>query len=237
MKTFMKSGYAISNRINVFINYNLNWAEKAMQILEEVEIALKNDIIDKSIIYNFNELINECANEHKNIEDTYNRLLFYDEKGYREFEHSLMKLRELCDDISYYDDMVTTLETYCRKESNIINNTNNFWGDTTSIQIQQGTTSYLQNQNVTESFDYEKLVRVISSIRQYDTLLENEYRENVKQVRDILSEIEKLAAQKRESRKIKVLLNDLKNLSIGISGSIIASGIISQISEFLEIRR
>lgn len=233
MMIFMKSCYAISKGINIFLSYHVIWAKKAKQILEEIEIALEKNVMDKSIVFSFNDLINECVNEHKNIEDTYNRLSFSKEQGFSEFEHLLMRLRELCDGISYLDEMVTTLETYCKEGTNVMNNTNNFFGNATGIQIQQGTTNSSQNQNVIETFDYEKVVGVISTIGQYDTLLDNEYKQNAKIVRDILSEIEKLATQKKESGKIKTLLIDLKNLSIGISGSIIASGIVSQISAFL----
>lgn len=57
MTIFMKSEYTQASRINIFLNCNLSWAVKAKQILEEVEVALENDVIDKSIIFSFKELI------------------------------------------------------------------------------------------------------------------------------------------------------------------------------------
>lgn len=233
MKIFMKSEYAQSSRINLLLSYNLSWAIKAKQILEEVEVALENDAVDRSIVFSFKELINECDKEYMNIEDTYKRLQYSKEQGFSDFQDSIMKLRALCYDLSFFDDMVTTLDTYCKEGTNAVINTNNFFGNAKEIQIQQGTANSSQNQYVTEPFDYEKVVGVISAIRQYDNILDKEYKENAKIVRDKLSEIEELATQKRDSGKIKTLLSDLKKLSMGISESVIASGIVSLISTFL----
>lgn len=233
MEIFMKSEYAQSINKNIYLNLNLKWAVKAMQILEEVEAAIENEAMDRSIVFSFKELIKECDKEEANIEDTYKLVPFSEEQGFSDFEVSLMKLRELCYEISFFDDMVTTLDAYCKEGINPVNNTNNFYGNVKDIQIQQGTTNSSQNQYVTETFDYEKVIGLISSIRQYDTFLDNEYKENATVVKDKLLEIEELATQKRDSGKIKTLLADLKSLSLGISESVIASGIVSLISTFL----
>jgi len=44
--------------------------------------------------------------------------------------------------------------------------------------------------------------------------------------------IEELVKKKENPSKIKLLLTELKNLAIGVSGSLIASGIAAQIPMF-----
>lgn len=84
----------------------------------------------------------------------------------------------------------------------IVNNTNNFYGEATGIQIQQGTNNSLQEQTITQEFNYAKVKEVL--------------------------------LQKRENpSKIKMVLTEIKNLSIGIAGSLIASGILATIAPIL----
>ena len=49
-------------------------------------------------------------------------------------------------------------------------------------------------------------------------------------MRDKIDEIENLLKKEENPSRIKILLNDIKNLSIGVTGSLIASGIVTLLS-------
>ena len=59
--------------------------------------------------------------------------------------------------------------------------------------------------------------------------MEDEYGEQVTEVREKLDEISMLVQKKENSGKIKSLLMELKNLSVGVGGSLIATGIVEGI--------
>lgn len=115
------------------------------------------------------------------------------------------------------------------KEQRITNNTNNFYAETTGVQIQQGTVSSTQSQSVDQKFNYNDVDNIIQKIKKYDDFLDDEYGEKAADVRDKINEIELLLQKKEQPSKIRVLLNDIKNLSIGVAGSIVASGIVALI--------
>ena len=54
-------------------------------------------------------------------------------------------------------------------------NTNNFFGDVTGIQIQQGTVNSTQNQTINQGLDYESIKKLVEQIRKYDILLDSEF--------------------------------------------------------------
>lgn len=108
-------------------------------------------------------------------------------------------------------------------------NTNNFYGDVTGIQIQQGTVNSIQNQTITQDFDFDAVSDVIKNIKKYDAMFDSEFGDKATELRNKLDGIEKLIKNKENPGKIKTLLLELKNLAIGVTGSLIASGIAAQI--------
>ena len=109
---------------------------------------------------------------------------------------------------------------------------NNFYGDVTGIQIQQGTVNSTQNQTITQDFDYDSVNEVIKNIKKYDAMFDSEFGDKATEVRNKLDSIEELLKNKENPSKIKALLIELKNLAVGITGSLIASGIAAQIPMF-----
>ena len=128
------------------------------------------------------------------------------------------------DGIDYFKEKDSMLEREAQKN---MNNTNNFYGNVTGVQIQQGTLNSNQKQNLSKEFDYEKIFQIIRKIKKYDPMFDEEYGQLASEMRDKLSEIERLLKERENPSKIKVLLGDIKNLSLGVAGSIIASGIAS----------
>ncbi len=119
---------------------------------------------------------------------------------------------------------------YMSEQQKIINNTNNFYDKVTGVQIQQGTNNSSQEQTVMQEFDYDKLTKILEQIKKYDSTFDNEYGEKAPEIRSKIDEIETLLQKRENPSRIKILLADIKNLSIGVAGSLIASGIISLVS-------
>ena len=130
------------------------------------------------------------------------------------------------DGIEYFNEK----EIQMRENQRITNNTNNFYGEVTGVQIQQGTVNSSQSQSVNQGFDYAEVAEIIEKIKKYDSFLDDEYGENALEIRNKIDEIEYLVQKKENPSRIKTLLSDIKNLSIGVTGSLIASGIVTLLS-------
>ena len=130
------------------------------------------------------------------------------------------------DGIEYFKEK----EIQMRENQRITNNTNNFYGEVTGVQIQQGTVNSSQSQSVNQGFDYAEVAEIIEKIKKYDSFLDDEYGENALEIRNKIDEIEYLVQKIENPSRIKTLLSDIKNLSIGVTGSLIASGIVTLLS-------
>ena len=130
------------------------------------------------------------------------------------------------DGIEYFKEK----EIQMRENQRITKNTNNFYGEVTGVQIQQGTVNSSQSQSVNQGFDYAEVAEIIEKIKKYDSFLDDEYGENALEIRNKIDEIEDLVQKKENPSRIKTLLSDIKNLSIGVTGSLIASGIVTLLS-------
>ena len=130
------------------------------------------------------------------------------------------------DGIEYFKEK----EIQMRENQRITNNTNNFYGEVTGVQIQQGTVNSSQSQSVNQGFHYAEVAEINEKIKKYDSFLDDEYGENALEIRNKIDEIEDLVQKKENPSRIKTLLSDIKNLSIGVTGSLIASGIVTLLS-------
>lgn len=124
-------------------------------------------------------------------------------------------------------------EKIMEERKRIVNNTNNFYGEATGIQIQQGTNNSLQEQTITQEFNYAKVKEVLEQIKKYDSMFDEEYGEKAPELRNMIEEMEVLLQKRENPSKIKMVLTEIKNLSIGIAGSLIASGILATIAPVL----
>lgn len=127
------------------------------------------------------------------------------------------------------------LRTYFeRKEKAIMQekqsyNTNNFYGNVTGVQIQQGTVNSSQTQTVKSEFDYAAIRDIIENIKKYDGMFDVEFGDKALELRESIARIEELIEKRENPSKIKMLLTELKNIAVGVTGSLIASGIAAQI--------
>lgn len=106
---------------------------------------------------------------------------------------------------------------------------NNFHGPVSNLNLQQGTVNSTQTQNINSGFDYEAVSNVISQIKKYDSLFETDFGDKTDELREKLSEIEELVNKQANPGLIKMLLGDIKNIAIGVGGSLIATGIVGLI--------
>lgn len=83
---------------------------------------------------------------------------------------------------------------------------NTFGNNTSGIQIQQNTSNSSQNQTLSTNFDYDAVSHVLNEINKYESEFENLYGDTAK---------------------------DIKELTIGISGSLIATGLLELIKPFI----
>lgn len=98
-------------------------------------------------------------------------------------------------------------------------------------QIQLGTVGSTQKQkniNVEDNFDYEQVLKVLKEIKQCESLFDETFGDKADNVNAILDDATQ-AAKEKNSSALKKALSLLKDLVVGASGSIIASGILSQL--------
>ena len=110
---------------------------------------------------------------------------------------------------------------------NIVNNTLNFAGDVSNTQIQQGTTNSTQTMATTADFDYDAVLTILKKIENSfeSPDFQDDFGDKAETVKTIVADAIESVNKREKATKIKVVLNDLKNLAIGVSGSLIASGI------------
>lgn len=61
----------------------------------------------------------------------------------------------------------------------------------------------------------------------YDEMLDSEFGESASELREKMEEISVLVQRQENPSKIQVLSGDIKNLAMGVGGSLIASGMLS----------
>lgn len=115
------------------------------------------------------------------------------------------------------------------------NNITNILGSGSNIQLQQETFNSSQTQTIVseETLDFEKIIEFVNEIKKYDNILDDEFGNKATEIREKITDIEKLAKKKENPSKIKILLNELKKLSIGVGQGLIATGIAEGIKALI----
>lgn len=163
-----------------------------------------------------------------------------------QFEFEKLKQYGLISQFAYYISgvweisILPSLLSYLQDKENVMkqkqktnNYTNIFHGDVSDIQIQQGTNHSTQMKNAATDFDYEAVGNIIEQIRNYDGMLDTEFGKSASVLREKMEEISSLVQRQENSGKIQILLGDIKNLAIGVGGSLIASGILSALQKIM----
>lgn len=107
--------------------------------------------------------------------------------------------------------------------------TTNIYGNVSNLQLQQGTINSTQNQTIEQGFDYSVVENIIEQIKKYENMIDLEFGDKASELRNKVEELDNLVREKKNPRKINAVLSDIKSLAIGVTGSLIASGIVAMI--------
>lgn len=103
----------------------------------------------------------------------------------------------------------------------------NIQGNINGVQIQQGTTNSSQFQNVNQVFDYEKVAEILNEIDKYVPMFADIYGHDCEKAENALNEAKEAVVARENPSKIKKALSILKDVSLIVSSSLIATGILT----------
>lgn len=97
------------------------------------------------------------------------------------------------------------------------------------IQIQQNSDDAMQEMTNSQTFNYDKALEVLKEIKEYIDFpqFQTTFKENSENVKAIIEDTIKAVENKEDVGIVKRSLRILKDLAVGASGSLIASGIIA----------
>ena len=143
-------------------------------------------------------------------------------KFFKEFQ--LEKEAKEAEELRRHNELVSALKEAGKNGANIIIGDNAY-----DIQIQQNSSSSSQKMNNSNEFDYEKTLDVLNEIKGYTELpqFNNAFNDNSIYIKKLIDETISATEKREDSSLIRKSLNILKDLCVGISGSLIATGICS----------
>lgn len=103
----------------------------------------------------------------------------------------------------------------------------NIQGNINGVKIQQGTTNSSQFQNVNQVFDYEKVAEILNEIDKYVPMFADIYGHDCEKAENALNEAKEAVVARENPSKIKKALSILKDVSLRVSSSLIATGILT----------
>lgn len=208
------------------ILYDLNLVKLSLEknCITEKEVNLLRNIGVKANSYN-HEYGRTLREDKRDWHD-------YGNPDFRGVEEIYARGRDYFVTMQDASNAAARLEDYMEK-GQITNNTLSIHGSVSGSQIQQGTTNSTQAMEVVNAFDYAQVLDVISKIKR-STQSEDfniDFGEKSVEVKQIIDDTLRMVETKEEPTKIKKMLNTLKDLTIGVSGSLIASGICGLITQ------
>ena len=105
-------------------------------------------------------------------------------------------------------------------------------GSISNLQIQQSSANSSQVITPPQDFDYKAVSDFLNQMSKYP-MLADELGENAAKFEQLVTEAETAAKNKEAPSKIKAILETMKDLMVGITGSLIAAGIAAQIPVLL----
>lgn len=105
-------------------------------------------------------------------------------------------------------------------------------GSISNLQIQQGSVNSSQEIVPSQDFDYNAVSNFLNQISKYP-MLTDEFGEKSAEFEQLVTVAEEAIKNKEAPSKIKTVLLTMKDLAVGITGSLIASGIATQIPALL----
>ena len=139
---------------------------------------------------------------------------------------SIQKAREEkeAEELRRHNEIVAALKEAGEKGATIVIGDN-----ANGIQIQQNSDGAMQEMTNSQTFNYDKALEVLKEIREYIDFpqFQTTFKENSENVKAIIEDTIKAVENKEDVGIVKKSLRILKDLAVGASGSLIASGIIA----------
>ena len=139
---------------------------------------------------------------------------------------SIQKAREEkeAEELRRHNEIVAALKEAGEKGATIVIGDN-----ANGIQIQQNSDGAMQEMTNSQTFNYDKALEVLKEIKEYIDFpqFQTTFKENSVNVKAIIEDTIKAVENKEDVGIVKKSLRILKDLAVGASGSLIASGIIA----------
>lgn len=139
---------------------------------------------------------------------------------------SIQKAREEkeAEELRRHNEIVAALKEAGEKGATIVIGDN-----ANGIQIQQNSDGAMQEMTNSQTFNYDKALEVLKEIKEYIDFpqFQTTFKENSENVKAIIEDTIKAVENKEDVGIVKKSLCILKDLAVGASGSLIASGIIA----------
>lgn len=139
---------------------------------------------------------------------------------------SIQKAREEkeAEELRRHNEIVAALKEAGEKGATIVIGDN-----ANGIQIQQNSDGAMQEMTNSQTFNYDKALEVLKEIKEYIDFpqFQTTFKENSENVKAIIEDTIKAVENKEDVGILKKSLRILKDLAVGASGSLIASGIIA----------
>lgn len=139
---------------------------------------------------------------------------------------SIQKAREEkeAEELRRHNEIVAALKEAGEKGATIVIGDN-----ANGIQIQQNSDGAMQEMTNSQTFNYDKALEVLKEIKEYIDFpqFQTTFKENSENVKAIIEDTIKAVENKEDVGIVKKSLRILKDLAVGASGSLIASGIIA----------
>ena len=145
---------------------------------------------------------------------------------------SIQKAKEEkeAEELRRHNELVAALKEAGEKGATIIIGDN-----ANGIQIQQNSDGAMQEMTNSQTFNYDKALEVLKEIKEYIDFpqFQTTFKENSENVKAIIEDTIKAVENKEDVGIVKKSLRILKDLAVGASGSLIASGIIPLLGTLL----
>ena len=139
---------------------------------------------------------------------------------------SIQKAKEEkeAEELRRHNELVAALKEAGEKGATIVIGDN-----ANGIQIQQNSDGAMQEMTNSQTFNYDKALEVLKEIKEYIDFpqFQTTFKENSENVKAIIEDTIKAVEIKEDVGIVKKSLRILKDLAVGASGSLIASGIIA----------
>ena len=139
---------------------------------------------------------------------------------------SIQKAREEkeAEELRRHNEIVAALKEAGEKGATIVIGDN-----ANGIQIQQNSDGAMQEMTNSQTFNYDKALEVLKEIKEYIDFpqFQTTFKENSENVKAIIEDTIKAVENKEDVGIVKKSLRILKDLAVGASGSLRASGIIA----------